>query len=232
MRVSAAADERTRPVFSTFADSTAGEPDHAGEWLDEVAMPPLRQNEQYVELMDTPDFGHAAKIAYKSDGRMTPANCATPARASLRDEIASLEPTRRIRRFPRRIEHCGTPQKLPGCKIASAISTNLARLSQRACLCTDAPRFKTASADPRFVGSTSSCPRRHDSNERLRMHMKSSVPARTYPDTHQLHAASCTDCTRGLCSTFVWRRDAMLKGSAMRRRDARDRPYELLKEMP
>ncbi len=37
---------------------------HAGEWLDEVASRAAAQNEQYLELMDTPDFGHAAQLAH------------------------------------------------------------------------------------------------------------------------------------------------------------------------
>src|SRR4029077_5202284 len=52
--------------FSTFARfyGPVGQ-SHAGEWLDEVASRGAAQNEQYIELMDPPDFGHAAKIAYE-----------------------------------------------------------------------------------------------------------------------------------------------------------------------
>ena len=34
--------------------------DHSGEWLDEVATRAAAQNEQYLEIMQTPTFSHAA----------------------------------------------------------------------------------------------------------------------------------------------------------------------------
>ena len=39
--------------------------DHAGEWLDEVATRAAAQNEQYLEIMQTPTFSHAAALGYK-----------------------------------------------------------------------------------------------------------------------------------------------------------------------
>ena len=36
---------------------------HKGEWLDEVATRAAAQNEQYLELMETPDFSHTAALA-------------------------------------------------------------------------------------------------------------------------------------------------------------------------
>ena len=34
-----------------------------GEWVDEIASRSAAQNQQYLELMDTPIFGHAMPIA-------------------------------------------------------------------------------------------------------------------------------------------------------------------------
>jgi len=51
--------------FDTFAKSGGIDSRHKGEWLDEVATRAAAQNEQYLELMETPDFSHAAKIAYE-----------------------------------------------------------------------------------------------------------------------------------------------------------------------
>ena len=50
--------------FSTF-DRFGGLKDVAGEWLDEVASRAAAQNEQYLEIMQTPTFTHAATLGYK-----------------------------------------------------------------------------------------------------------------------------------------------------------------------
>jgi adenosine deaminase len=47
--------------FSTF-DRFGGMKDVAGEWLDEVANRAAGQNEQYLEIMQTPAFSNAAKL--------------------------------------------------------------------------------------------------------------------------------------------------------------------------
>ena len=49
--------------FDAFAKFHAVEKRHTGDWLDEVSARAAAQNEQYLELMDTPDFSHAAAIA-------------------------------------------------------------------------------------------------------------------------------------------------------------------------
>jgi adenosine deaminase len=50
--------------FSTFA-RFGGLKDVAGEWLDEVANRAAAQNEQYLEIMQTPPFSNAAKLGYQ-----------------------------------------------------------------------------------------------------------------------------------------------------------------------
>ncbi|HUZ94815.1 MAG TPA: hypothetical protein VMU57_07870 [Edaphobacter sp.] len=49
--------------FATF-DRFGVLDDHTGEWLDEVARRAAAQNEQYLEIMKTPTFEHAAKLGY------------------------------------------------------------------------------------------------------------------------------------------------------------------------
>jgi adenosine deaminase len=51
--------------FSTFDHFGGTGKQHTGEWIDEVVTRADAQNEQYMELMETPPFGHAATIAYK-----------------------------------------------------------------------------------------------------------------------------------------------------------------------
>ena len=49
--------------FSTFDHFGGTSKRHTGEWIDEIATRAASQNEQYLELMDTPPFGHAAVVA-------------------------------------------------------------------------------------------------------------------------------------------------------------------------
>ncbi len=50
--------------FATF-DRYGGLKAFTGEWLDEVATRAAAQNEQYLEIMNTPTFTHAATLGYK-----------------------------------------------------------------------------------------------------------------------------------------------------------------------
>lgn len=73
--------------FSTFA-RWSGLKDHAGEWLDEVATRAATQNEQYLEIMQTPTFARAAQIGYKISWPEGAESSVTRAQlASLRDKL-------------------------------------------------------------------------------------------------------------------------------------------------
>ncbi len=50
--------------FATF-DRFSGLQNMQGEWLDEVASRAAAQNEQYLEIMNTPSFDHASAAGYK-----------------------------------------------------------------------------------------------------------------------------------------------------------------------
>jgi adenosine deaminase len=105
--------------FSTF-ERFGGLKFDAGEWLDEVATRAATQNEQYLEIMQTPSFGHAAALGYKLGWPADAAQAITPTQlaqlrdqllaAGLRDEVptdmkdfADAEASRNT------IEHCDTP---------------------------------------------------------------------------------------------------------------------------
>ena len=68
--------------------------DHAGEWLDEVATRAAAQNEQYLEIMQTPTFSHAAALGYKigwpegAESSVTPAQLADASRQADRRRSA------------------------------------------------------------------------------------------------------------------------------------------------
>jgi adenosine deaminase len=49
--------------FDTFAKFSGTSQRHKGEWLDEIATSAAAQNEQYLELMDTPNFSHTIQLS-------------------------------------------------------------------------------------------------------------------------------------------------------------------------
>jgi len=51
--------------FATFGRFGGIDKSHTGEWLDEVATRAAAQNEQYLEIMETPDFSAAADLGNK-----------------------------------------------------------------------------------------------------------------------------------------------------------------------
>ena len=105
--------------FSTFGRFGGLGKKHIGEWVDEIVSRSAAQNQQYVELMETPIFSHAAAIA-----RENPLNPdfaqyrQTLLALGLRDEVfADREDVRAAEGQRRDIEHCGTPQAMPGCRV-------------------------------------------------------------------------------------------------------------------
>lgn len=105
--------------FATFGRFSGTSKRHAGEWIDEVASRAAAQNEQYLELMDTPGFAHAAALAQKIgwdadlpalrqrliDGGLF--DEVEPARAALQAALASRD----------QIEHCHSGQPAPACAV-------------------------------------------------------------------------------------------------------------------
>ncbi|MFP5248305.1 MAG: adenosine deaminase family protein, partial [Acidobacteriota bacterium] len=112
--------------FATF-DRFGALRDHAGEWVDEVAARAAAQNEQYLELMKTPPFSHAAKLGYALgwNAELARGDRAAFARLraqlldrGLRDEVpADREEVRAAEAERRRREHCGAAQAAPACQV-------------------------------------------------------------------------------------------------------------------
>jgi adenosine deaminase len=105
--------------FSTFARFGGLGKAHIGEWVDEVASRAAAQNEQYVELMETPPFSHAAQIAHENILNPDFAQYRqTLLSLGLRDEVfADREDVRAAEGLRRDVEHCGTPQATPACQV-------------------------------------------------------------------------------------------------------------------
>jgi len=110
--------------FSTFDRFSGINKRHTGEWVDEVASLAAAQNQQYLELMETPAFSHAATISrdigWPSDS--TSVDFARMRQAlldrGLRDEVApDRQHLRDVDARRRELEHCGTPQAAPECRV-------------------------------------------------------------------------------------------------------------------
>jgi adenosine deaminase len=105
--------------FATFDHFHGTDKKHTGEWVDEIATRAAAQNEQYLELMETPPFGHAATIAERlkwNDDlaafrqRLLEAGVAEEV-AAAKEHVESALATRD------KIEHCNTPEATPACDI-------------------------------------------------------------------------------------------------------------------
>jgi adenosine deaminase len=105
--------------FSTFARFSGLKGIHTGEWVDEIAARSAAQNQQYLELMETPPFGHAAQIAHEigwstdlPDLRQKLLDHGLLNEVAIdRAEVRTAEAQRR------QIEHCGTAQAVPACQV-------------------------------------------------------------------------------------------------------------------
>ena len=105
--------------FATFARFGGLGKRHAGEWVDEVAARAAAQNQQYLELMQTPPFSHASQLAREIPwaGNFSEFGRALLDRG-LREEVAAdREDVRTAEADRRRIEHCGTLQAAPACQV-------------------------------------------------------------------------------------------------------------------
>jgi adenosine deaminase len=105
--------------FSTFDKFGGLDKKHLGDWIDEITRRSAAQNQQYLELMQTPPFGHAARIAYAAGWNPDfTAMRQTLLDHGLRDEIAADRAEVQEAIDTRsRMQHCDTPEALPACKV-------------------------------------------------------------------------------------------------------------------
>jgi adenosine deaminase len=106
--------------FSTFDRFGGLSARHIGEWVDEIASRSAVQNQQYLELMDTPAFGHAAEIAHQIgwDANDLPGLRQKLLEHGLRDEVAAdREEVLSAEAVRRKREQCDTPQATPACRV-------------------------------------------------------------------------------------------------------------------
>ncbi len=160
--------------FATFGRFGGIDKSHTGEWLDEVAMRAAAQNEQYLEVMDTPIFADAAKLGYSigwpttavdpSTNRTGDATGTTREDLShlrdklladgLRDEAAldrkELDEALDVRD---KIENCGQPNARSACSVKIRFLYQVLRaFPPQQVFAQTLLAFEVASQDPRVVG--------------------------------------------------------------------------------
>ncbi len=105
--------------FSTFDRFGGLDKRHVGEWVDEIATRAASQNQQYLELMETPAFGHAAQIAHTTGWNPDFATFRQQLLdQGLRDEVAvDREHIKSAEAKRHELEYCGTQQPAPACQV-------------------------------------------------------------------------------------------------------------------
>ena len=228
--------------FDAFAKFDGTSHHHLGEWLDEVATRADAQNEQYLELMHTPEFGHAAYIAaqlrWQEDlGQFREALLAH----GLRDEVATAKAEiDQAEALRQQREHCGQADASSACRVEIRYLCQVLRgflrqqVFAQTVLC-----FETAAADPRFVGINFVMPEDgyiSMTDYALQMRMIAFL-RKFYPKIHlTLHAGELAPglvTYEGLCCHI---RLAVEEAKAERIGHGvdimyEDHPHELLKEM-
>jgi adenosine deaminase len=160
--------------FATFGRFNGINKSHIGEWLDEVATRAATQNEQYLEIMETPIFSDVVKLVSHIDWPTTPANPSADrtgdATGSSREDLSHLRDTllaeglRDEVAIDRKelddaldsrdkIEDCGAPNARTACSVKIRFLYQILRAnSPQQVFAQTLLAFEVASVDPRIVG--------------------------------------------------------------------------------
>src|SRR5713101_4165606 len=140
--------------FDAFAKFGGTDHRHLGEWIDEVATRAAGQNEQYLELMHTPEFTHTAILAGQIDWhddfeRMRKDLLERGLREDVAPASAALNEAEALRR---KRELCDQ-QDAAACRVQVRYLCQVLRgLPKQIVFAQTLLCFETASADGRFVG--------------------------------------------------------------------------------
>ena len=228
--------------FDSFDKFHGTDKRHLGEWLDEVAARAASQNEQYLELMQTPAFTHAtqaaAAVPWQEDlGRLRDQLLDHGLREDIAATKAEIDAAEALRA---KNERCAQPDAAPACQVKIRFLYQVLRgVPKEIVFAQTVLAFETASVDPRFVGLNFVQPEDGYISMRdytLQMHMLD-VLHTLYPKINiALHAGELAPGLvpyEGLCCHI---REAVEQGHAQRIGHGVDimfenRPHELLKEM-
>jgi adenosine deaminase len=180
--------------FATFGHFGGLDKRHTGEWVDEVVTRAAAQNEQYVELMETPPFGHAAGLGYKLgwDANLVELRQKLLA-GGLDEEVdAAKEHVQSALALRNKLEHCGTPEAVPACQVQIRFIYQILRgFPKEQVFAQTLLGFEAISKLPEFVGINFVQPEDgyiSMSDYTLQMHMLDYLHS-TYPNVHiTLHA--------------------------------------------
>ena len=180
--------------FSTFGHFGGTDKRHTGEWVDEVATRAASQNEQYMELMETPPFGHAATIAAQLGWD---ANLAEFRQKlldhGLDEEVdATKEHIQKAIELRNNIEKCDSPEATPACQVKIRFIYQILRgFPKEQVFAQTLLGFETISKMPEFVGINFVQPEDgylSMTDYTLQMHMLDYLHS-VYPQVHiSLHA--------------------------------------------
>jgi adenosine deaminase len=141
--------------FSTFAHFSGTDKRHTGEWVDEVLSRAAAQNEQYVELMETPPFSHAASLAYTLGWDPNLAEYRQKLLdAGLDQEVdEAKEHIQSALDLRNKLEHCGTPDATSACQVEVRFLYQILRgFPRQQVFAQTLLGFEAISKIPQFVG--------------------------------------------------------------------------------
>jgi adenosine deaminase len=185
--------------FASFDHFLAVEdPKHVGEWVDELASRAAAQNEQYLEIMNTPNFRPATAALAENLGPIDLQTDFAHLRRQLLDAgLSKFLPEQRAEfdegeRSRRELEHCGASGATPACNLQVRFLYQVLRaLSPQDVFVQLVCGFELASTDPLIVGINMVQPedgRVAMANYQMQMQMVHALHA-LYPRVHiTLHA--------------------------------------------
>jgi len=141
--------------FDAFAKFGGTDHRHLGEWIDEVATRAAAQNEQYLELMHTPEFTHTATLAmqigwHDDFDQFRKELLERGLREDVPPASAALDQAETLLR---KREHCDAPDAAAACGVRVRYLCQVLRgLPKQIVFAQTLLCFETALADPRFVG--------------------------------------------------------------------------------
>jgi adenosine deaminase len=140
--------------FATFSKFGGTDPRHTGEFLDEVATRAAAQNEQSLELMETPTWNRlntvTKGVTWRDD--LTSLRDALIANGLLDDIPAGRAFYDQADSIRRELERCGQPDEAPACKVAGTYIYQVFRNTPKELVFAHTLfGFELASADPRVV---------------------------------------------------------------------------------
>ncbi len=228
--------------FGTF-DRFGDDKRFSGEWVDEVASRAAAQNEQYLELMQTPGFAEVRRLADQIGWQPNLTDLrqkllSDPAfHADLERDRAELDAALRQRG---EIEQCGQPDATPACAVTVRFLYQVLRGHPPQQVFAQALLgFEVASADTDVVGINFVMPEDGYISMRdyaLQMHMLDYLHGQ-YPNVHiTLHAGELSEGIVPPEGLTFHIRMAVEAGHAERIGHGvdvmhEDRPWELMKEM-